>query len=96
MALFDNLKNNVAPNGTIYGTTVLGTGIRHNILGKILMAVFNAKGIFDNREDSEKELKERLEAYFERVETKVVGVVLLFKCQGPKSSAILQHQGDLA
>ena len=84
MALFNNLKNNVAPKGVVYGTTVLGKGIRHNVLGKILIAMFNAKGIFDNREDSEEELKERLEACFERVETKVVGAVLLFKCQGPK------------
>ena len=81
MALFNNLRNNLAPEGVVYGTTVLGKGIKHNLPGKALMAVCNAKGIFDNREDSEEELKERLKACFEKVETKVVGTVLMFKCQ---------------
>ena len=73
----------MAPEGVLYGTTVLGKGIKHNLLGKALMALFNAKGIFDNREDSEEEMKERLNACFEKVDTKVVGTVLMFKCQGP-------------
>lgn len=83
LTLFNNLRNNMAPEGVLYGTTVLGKGIKHNLLGKALMALFNAKGIFDNREDSEEEMKERLNACFEKVDTKVVGTVLMFKCQGP-------------
>ena len=90
MALFNNLRNNMAPEGVVYGTTVLGKGIKHNLPGKALMAVFNAKGIFDNREDSEEELKERLKACFEKVETKVVGTVLMFKCQTPISPTVDQ------
>ena len=89
MALFDNLRENVTPEGIVYGTTVLGKGVRHNLFGKVLMAAFNKKGVFDNREDSEEELTERLKAYFERVETKVVGRVLMFKCRGPKSGGSL-------
>ena len=83
MALFNNLRNNLAPEGVIYGATILGKEIKHNLPGKALMALFNAKGIFDNREDGEEELKERLKACFEKVDTKVVGRVLMFKCQGP-------------
>ena len=83
MTLFNNLRNNMAPEGVVYGTTVLGKGIKHNLPGKALMALFNAKGIFDNKEDSEEELKERLKACFEKVEITVVGAVLMFKCQGP-------------
>ena len=90
MALFNNLRNNMAPEGVVYGTTVLGKGIQHNLLGKALMAVLNAKGIFDNREDSEEELKERLKACFEKVETEVVGTVLMFKCQTPISPTVGQ------
>ena len=73
----------MAPEGIVYGTTVLGKGIKHNLPGKALMAIFNAKGIFDNREDSEEELKERLKACFDEVDTKVVGTVFMFKCRRP-------------
>ena len=71
-------------DGVVYGTTVLGKGVRHNFLGKTLMAVYNAVGIFDNREDGEVEVTERLKRYFDKVETRVVGVVLMFECRGPK------------
>ena len=90
MALFNDLRNNVAPEGVVYGTTVLGKGIKHNLPGKALMAFFNAKGIFDNREDSEEELTERLKACFEKVETNIVGAVLMFKCQGPLPTLLQQ------
>ena len=84
MALFHNLKNNLAPGGVIYGTTILAKGVEHNTFGKILLAVFNAWGIFDNREDSKEELKERLEDCFERVKVKVMGRVMMFECHGSK------------
>ena len=93
MAIFNNLRNNTAPEGVVYGTTALGKGVKHNLLGKALMAALNAKGIFDNREDSEEEYKEGLKACFEKVDTKVVGTVLMFRCQGP---ILLQQEVSIA
>ena len=96
MALFDNLRNNMAPEGVVYGTTVLGKGIKHNFLGRLLLAALNSKGIFDNREDGEEVLEEQLKVFFEKVDTKVVGAVLMFKCQGPKLPAALEGTASLA
>ena len=93
MALFHHLGNNLRPGGVIYGTTVLGKGIKHNMFGRLLMTACNSKGVFDNKEDSEDELKEYLEDCFENVETKVVGKVFLFKCQRPKGPSSARASG---
>lgn len=64
--------------GILYGATILGTGVQHNWIGKMLMRVYNKKGIFGNTEDSEAELRGALEDYFEEVEIHIVGTVALF------------------
>lgn len=76
--VFRNLKACLAPGGTLYGATILGQGVAHNGFGRKLMQVYNAKGIFGNREDSAQGFTQALEAMFTTVETRVEGCVLLF------------------
>lgn len=84
MVLFTNLKPHLAENGTVYGTTILGKDVSHNIFGGILMNVYNRRGIFSNWDDGEKEIREALCMDYKKVETRVVGRVLMFSASQPK------------
>lgn len=73
----------LAPEGILYGATILGKGVSHNWIGRWLMGLYNKKGIFSNRDDSVEGLTAALEKYFEDVEVKVVGMVALFVAREP-------------
>lgn len=60
MVLFTNLEPHLAENGTVYGTTILGKDVSHNIFGRILMSIYNRRGIFSNWDDGEKEIRDHL------------------------------------
>ncbi|MGR6981673.1 class I SAM-dependent methyltransferase [Testudinibacter sp. P27/CKL/0425] len=77
-AALENIVATLTQDGVLYGATILGEGVRHNKFGQKLMQVYNQKGIFSNRADSEEQLQRLLSALFERVEIRVEGVVALF------------------
>ncbi|KAK0613231.1 SAM-dependent methyltransferase [Immersiella caudata] len=83
-AIFENLKAHLREDGVLFGATVLGHGVTHNLFGRALMLVYNWAGIFDNRPDGEEEFVEALKRNFRRVEAKVVGRVLLFRAWEPR------------
>jgi len=76
--VFQYLKAWLNPGGIMFGTTILGQGIRPNFLARRLMALYNAKGIFSNREDSLAALETNLKQYFQDSWTKVIGCVAIF------------------
>jgi SAM-dependent methyltransferase len=80
-AIFDNLKPLLAPGGVLFGSTILGAGAGHNALGRKLMAVYNAKGIFGNADDTIEDLDQALRQRFGRVTITQTGVVALFSVQ---------------
>ncbi|RAK95492.1 methyltransferase type 12 [Aspergillus ibericus CBS 121593] len=82
--VFAHLKHHLTPEGTLFGTTVLGRGAHHNLLGRLTIRFYNWKGIFGNKDDSPDVLVKALENEFEEVETHVVGVVLLFRARKPR------------
>jgi SAM-dependent methyltransferase len=84
MGLFKNLDGILAPGGVVYGSTVLGKGVRYNLFGRFLMKYLNSGGVFCNLHDGEVEIRQALEKEFMRVETWVVGCVLLFEAEGPR------------
>lgn len=61
-----------------------GEGVRHNLLGRFLMLVYNKKGVFGNVDDTEEGFVGSLREHFEDVETSVVGVVLLLRAEDVK------------
>ena len=68
----------LAPDGVFFGSTILGRGVRHNLLGRRLMHLYNRKGIFSNLEDDRRGLEEGLASQLTDVQVEVVGAVALF------------------
>ena len=83
--IFSNLKRNMTSEGVLFGATVLGGGIQHNLFGALLMKFYNWKGIFDNFGDDQKVFRDALERNFEEVEASVVGAVLIFRAKRPRT-----------
>lgn len=77
------------PDATLYGATILGTGVQHNWFGRLLMRAYNRRGIFGNADDGVEGLRAGLAPYFDEVEIEVVGTVAIFVCRGPRT----QHLG---
>ena len=50
----------LASDGVLFGSTILGRGVRHNLLGRRLMRLYNRKGIFSNLEDDQRGLEQGL------------------------------------
>lgn len=64
--------------GRLFGATILGQGVKHNALGQRLMTVYNRKGIFGNRSDSEEQLHTLFETHFDHYKLEIHGCVALF------------------
>ena len=76
--VFDHLRAWLEPGGTLFGATILGKGIAHNAVGRALMALYNQKGIFGNRDDDLSGLEAALRARFAGVEIEMIGRVAVF------------------
>ena len=77
--VFRNVKPLVNPaGGVVFGSTILGVGVRHNAIGRALMRLYNAKRIFSNRTDSGSGLERVLAETFRDYSMQVVGCVALF------------------
>jgi SAM-dependent methyltransferase len=73
-----SLRPYLASDGVLFGSTILGRGVRHNLLGRRLMRLYNRKGIFSNLEDDQRGLERGLASKLTGVEVDVVGAVALF------------------
>ena len=73
-----NLRPYLASGGVLFGSTILGRGVTHNLLGRRLMRLYNGKGIFSNVEDDQVGLEQGLASELTDVEIEVVGAVALF------------------
>jgi len=82
-AIFGNLKHNLQPCGVLFGATILGDEANHNGFGRKLMAVYNKKGIFGNRDDTQLGFEAHLREHFRDVTLKREGCVLLFRAAQP-------------
>lgn len=72
------LRPLLRPGGKLFGSTILGQGVRHNWLGRRLMAVYNRRGIFDNWGDDPAGLVAILNQHFSQTQIKIVGCVAFF------------------
>lgn len=82
--VFRNIRPMLSDRGVVFGATILGRGVPKNRLASALMAVYNRRGVFSNREDSEERLREALEEHFDRVEITVRGMVAIFTARRPR------------
>jgi SAM-dependent methyltransferase len=76
--VFDHLKPLLAPGGVLFGATLLSGGVVRSAAARALMAAYNAKGIFANRNDDLDGLRRALESRFDRVDIEVAGCGALF------------------
>jgi hypothetical protein len=75
---FTHLQPLLSENGVLFGTTVLSDNIHKNVLAKPFMWLMNSLGVFNNRSDNARDLKECLETNFQVIEFDVVGVTAFF------------------
>lgn len=78
MTVASNLRRYLVSGGVLFGSTILGRGVTHNLLGRRLMRLYNRKGIFANIEDDQEGLENGLASELTDVEIEVVGAVALF------------------
>jgi SAM-dependent methyltransferase len=69
------------PGGVLFGSTILGVGVRHNPLGRRLMRAYNKKGIFSNVEDDVTGVERGLATALADVHIAVRGTVALFSAR---------------
>ncbi|HEX9833753.1 MAG TPA: methyltransferase, partial [Mycobacterium sp.] len=77
----------LSPDGVFFGSTILGQGVRHNLLGRRTMKRFNATGTFHNDTDDLLGLQKALDTHFEKSTTTMVGKVALFSATQPRPAA---------
>jgi SAM-dependent methyltransferase len=82
-----NIAAVLAPDGVLFGATVLGESAAHTRLSRAVLHAFNRQGGFDNLDDSEGSTREILEAAFHDVEISVVGTIACFVANRPRSPA---------
>ena len=82
-----NLAGLLDPGGVLFGSTVLTGDVRHNALGRALLAVYNRKGIFSNRDDSAAALRAALDQSFSDISVTTHGAVALFAARRPRPRA---------
>jgi SAM-dependent methyltransferase len=80
-----NVAATLAPDGVLFGSTILGTSGQHTWLARRVLRAFNWRGAFDNLDDTEEGLREILEASFQNVELKTVGSAAIFSARGPRA-----------
>ena len=85
-AAIENVAALLAPDGVLFGASVLGRSGQHTWLGRRVLAAFNRRGAFDNLDDTEEGLREILSASFERVELETIGAVAVFAARNPHRS----------
>lgn len=82
--VFKHLKPYLNKNGVLFGSTILGQGVKVGFLGRQLMAFYQKKGIFDNNGDNLEDLRSALNNHFLDVELQVIGCVAVFAGTGLK------------
>lgn len=83
-----NVAAVLAPDGVLFGASVLGEPGPHSRLAHGFLRAFNKQGGFDNLGDTEDVLAGILGESFERVELDVVGSIALFVAMGPRATTI--------
>jgi hypothetical protein len=63
----------------LFGATILGRGVTPNRAARVLLDLYNAKGVFNNREDDLASLSDGLRQRFDQVEIETTGCVALFR-----------------
>jgi len=80
---FDQARSALAPGGTLFGSTVLGKGVRHTRRSSWMMRTANREGSFCNTDDSLEALDASLGERFPWHQVEVEGTMALFVAHAP-------------
>ena len=86
-AAIANVAAVLAPNGVLFGASILGASGRHAWLARRMLNANNRRGTFDNLGDTEDGLREALGSAFERVDMETVGSMAIFAATNPRVSS---------
>jgi SAM-dependent methyltransferase len=81
-----NMADVLAPDGLLFGATVLGIRERHTPQARAVLRAFNREGSFDNLGDTAEGLRRILEESFETVDLDVIGSTAHFTATAPRRS----------
>ena len=81
LKVVDHLKPAMAEGAVLFGATILGRGVAPNGAARTLLDIYNAKGVFNNREDDAEALAQGLKQRFATVEVDRQGCVALFRAK---------------
>ena len=73
-----NLKRYLSKDGVLYGATILGDDAAHNAIGRMLLRLYNDKGVFHNMADTLDDLQRMLRRQFQNVQIRRHNKVALF------------------
>lgn len=76
--VFANLKQLLNEDAIVFGTSILGAGVKQNFLAKTLMKAYNARGIFSNTTDNQSDLEDILQQSFQDYSIQMESCVALF------------------
>jgi hypothetical protein len=79
--VIDHLQPLMAKRAVLFGATILGRGIAPNGAARALLALYNAKGVFNNLVDDEVALESGLRQRFDDVQIERQGLVALFRAR---------------
>ena len=83
----ENIARVLAPDGVLFGGTILGRSAGHTRLGHAFLRVVNRRGAFDNLDDTEAGIREILQRSFRDVDLWTVGGSAVFVATGPVATA---------
>lgn len=83
--VFDHLKALMNPQAVMFGATLLHGGVERNGFAKLLMSIYNRKGIFANQTDHLEDLTTELKKRFVEVSIETIGCAAVFCAKGDKS-----------
>jgi SAM-dependent methyltransferase len=79
-----NIADVLAPDGVLFGGTVLGLGERHTPQARAFLRAANRMGDFDNLGDTAEGLRRILEESFDTVEVEIAGSAANFTATRPR------------
>jgi SAM-dependent methyltransferase len=74
----------LAPDGVLFGATVLAPSARHSLPARAMLRFYNREGSFDNVDDTEDALRAMLDASFGDVEIEIIGSIATFAARRPR------------
>jgi len=79
LVVVDHLRPLMRKDAVLFGATILGRHIAPNFAARRLLGLYNAKGVFNNRDDDFDALSRGLRQCFDTVEIETQGLVAIFR-----------------